>query len=107
MSSPEPYVLADAEERARASKNFEIPPRQARWTLSVGDLAKLIFCTAEPPRGERMWVEVTAVLGGGRYEGALRNAPVTMSIAEGQSVSFGAEHVCDIETRAAIAREKN
>jgi hypothetical protein len=90
--------LANVEERnAESNGKFWIPPLHERQSLEPGDYAKVIFAT-EP--GERMWVKVSALLGGMRYLGVLSNAPVvTSEFMMGDKVEFGAENVCEILRR--------
>ena len=94
--------LADATERARLSRLFEIPPREDRDSLRPGDYAKVIFETSEEYMpglewGERMWLLVESKTEGGCYLGTLTNIPVIVTgIEQGDSVEFGAENVIDI-----------
>lgn len=98
-------AFVDVEARAAASpRTFEIPPREARAGLRVGDFGKVVFVLAAPdaggPSGERMWLEVLEVLAPGEYRGALANDPVDFpEWAEGDEFFFAAEHVCGIEPR--------
>lgn len=90
------------ESHAKAPETFEIPPEAARWSLSVGDYAKLMFVLDEPVRGvsvERMWVCVTRVSSTSpvRYVGELANEPAFAPMTLAERVEFGPEHVIDIE----------
>lgn len=102
--------LDNAEERAKAHADFEIPPRALREDLMVGDSAKLVFLADKPhrveirgevhhPKSERMWVRVTARKDG-RYEGDLANTPLFLPFAIGDKVSFGPEHIIDVKRLA-------
>lgn len=101
------YVLANVEERERGNREtFVIPGMKFRHALRVGDLAKLVFVRAEPPAGERMWVEITVVHHANsptertRYTGVLRNHPGDIDAKYGDEVHFGPEHVADFERPA-------
>jgi hypothetical protein len=91
------WTLANAEHRASEwADTFEIPPREARERLVVGDLAKLVFLD-HTQRGERMWVEITAAGGvDPRYQGRLRNEPVQIrDLRYGAVIRFGPEHITE------------
>ena len=80
-----------------APRSFFIPDRAERDSLQAGDLAKLLFEITGPsagmPNAERMWVEVTGRDADG-YTGTLTNAPaVITTIARGDTIRFGPEHV--------------
>jgi len=107
------WSLDNVEDRVGLSSGqFEIPPRAVRELLVFGDSAKLIFLPdvigpdlpsgAPAPSGERMWVTVTKVTDG-RYEGELVNEPVVVEVEKGALVTFGPEHVCDIEQSDTLA----
>jgi hypothetical protein len=87
--------LANVEARNEESNGkFWIPPLHERQSLEPGDYAKVIF---EGETGERMWVKITALLGGLRYLGVLSNTPVVAKdFVVGDKVEFGAENVCEI-----------
>jgi uncharacterized protein YegJ (DUF2314 family) len=92
------YWLVSAEERKQQSpRTFVIPERARRESLRIGDQAKLLFeeqglCGCV----ERMWVEILKRGSEGRYVGKLLNRPFFMvSIAYGDVVEFGPEHVAD------------
>jgi hypothetical protein len=77
---------------------FGLPPDSERRSLRVGQYAKLVF-TATPDddsQGERMWVEVTEVIGVGVYAGKLANDPVVMPIKCGIAVNFAWNNVVSI-----------
>jgi len=93
--------VADGESRHReAPRSFFIPARVEREGLQPGDHAKLLFEVVDPgpgdPSAERMWVQVLGV-DSGRYVGALTNTPRAITtIAVGDRVDFGPEHVIGI-----------
>jgi len=92
-----PWKLESAEERAKCD-TFRIPSREIRERIVPGCFAKLIFTMADPPAGERMWVEVKKVEGKSYY-GFLRNSPVSAIkefLSYGEPVEFGPEHVCAV-----------
>jgi len=96
------YRLESAVERnMRSDGTFEILDEIKRRSLKAGDYAKLIFVQDDPPApGERMWVEVVSVSGGG-YVGRLKNKPSCVAgLAWGDLVEFEPWHVVDIERRA-------
>jgi hypothetical protein len=93
----ETWWLDSAEEaHAAAPDSYFIPPASKRENLTLGDEVKLLFRFDPPVKDcsiERMWVEVVAT-DDGAYRGELRNSPEYMtSIAWGDSVTFGPEHV--------------
>lgn len=93
------YELANAEdEHRRHPRSFFIPSREERESIAVGEAARLLFRlrrpSADQPGAERMWVEVTGRTKGGGYAGLLMNQPVAItSIAKGDAIAFGPEHV--------------
>jgi hypothetical protein len=98
--------LDNAEERAKTYPEFEIPSRAERESFGPGDHVKLIFLAEEEPSpvtvrgvvahptGERMWVRVSARVGG-RYEGTLSNKPAFIPLTYGDPVAFGPEHIIE------------
>jgi hypothetical protein len=91
------WWLENAEQRSADQPNsFFIPAREKRHSLQSGDVVKLLF--AAPSQAgdltvERMWVEVNSV-GSGSYVGTLSDRPDHItSLAEGDVVEFGPEHV--------------
>lgn len=91
------FELGDGEAmNAQHPRTFFIPSAGERTSLSPGDVVKLLFSPAGDGGevgGERMWVEVTEVTGGG-YIGRLDNAPVVIEgIRAGDPVAFEARHV--------------
>jgi len=102
------YVLVNAVERNRSHpRTFDIPTEAERRGLRVGDDAKLGFQWQKPSDGtdhwggERMWVNVTGILGEReetRYVGALHNEPFEeiAPIRHGATVTFRPENICDI-----------
>ena len=91
------YQLGDGEERARKYPGtFEIPNREKRHSLKVGDTVKLIFMEKGGANSERMWVRVTGRTGSS-YRGVLDNDPgVVTSLKAGDVVKFSPRHVIDI-----------
>ena len=89
--------LVDAEERHRENpRTFSIPRSDVRAALAVGDRVKLLFGVGGGSSTERMWVEVTEVVGA-RYVGRLDNEPVAIvDLRAGDLVEFGPEHVAAI-----------
>lgn len=92
------YRISNGEARNReAPRRFFIPSRSERESLQPGDYAKLLFEVIDPapgdPGAERMWVQVLGRKGG-RYVGALTNAPRAITtISVGDRVDFGPEHI--------------
>jgi hypothetical protein len=86
--------LMDAEQRHRENPwTFSIPRSDVRRGLVAGDRVKLLFGVGTGSSTERMWVEVTEVVGG-RYLGRLDNEPVAIvDLRAGDRVEFGPEHV--------------
>lgn len=88
-------TLANCEERhAQYPERFWIPDLTDRQSLRVGDYAKVIFESDEG--GERMWVKVTQIMPGSRYEGLLANTPIVFDMEKGNPVAFGPENIADI-----------
>lgn len=95
--------LANAEERARSSRSFKIPPAFAREHLHVGDFAKVVFETdarGGKVGGERMWLAVVRVTSSGEYVGRLDNEPIgwpyNAAHQLGDMITFGPENVIAI-----------
>ncbi len=91
-------IIIDAEKRhASDPGTFEIPDRDDRMSLSVGDFAKIMFQNPAD-QTERMWVEIQGLGGVGKYRGRLDNEPVLEhpALRFGQTVVFGARDVIDI-----------
>jgi hypothetical protein len=86
------------ERHAAAPPSFEIPEESIRSRLVPGCDAKLIFTLSSPngPQVERMWVRITGYTDAG-YVGVLNNTPRTenASIARGDRVEFGPDHIID------------
>ncbi|WP_328829422.1 DUF2314 domain-containing protein [Nocardioides acrostichi] len=95
------FVLGDGEALNREHpRTFEIPSREERERLKPGDLVKLLFEILRPepegPFAERMWVEVTEIVGDG-YVGSLDNDPqVIRSVRPGGRIEFLPHHVIAI-----------
>lgn len=98
---PLDFYLKNAEKLHEAHPDtFEIPEREERDSLRVGDIAKLVFVLTSPEEGdpgaERMWVKVTNRQGA-NYVGELDNDPCALLGAEaGNFIEFGPEHIIDI-----------
>lgn len=93
------YKLEDGELLNEvAPDTFWMPPREARQSLSEGDIVKLIFRIDHDGKTdvERMWVVVKASIGT-EYIGELNNQPYcTSALAEGSEIQFAARHVIQI-----------
>jgi hypothetical protein len=81
-----------------------------RYTLKVGDFAKLRFVPDvwRPglPSGERMWVRVTRVHGKNEYTGKLDNVPAVLSgIRLGQSLHFVGSQVLAVIRHKAVGKK--
>lgn len=98
------YTLDNgAEIHREAPETFWLPPIEQRETLRPGDLVKLIFRIefGEETHVERMWVRVTEVRAES-YVGVLDNDPYcTDEIQSGMRVEFHADHVIQIDRKAA------
>lgn len=95
------YTLVNVEERAAgAPTTFEVAPRIVRESLGRKFFAKLVFnYDGDESPGERMWVEITACLPDGTYRGELNNTPIVSNdLHLGAPITFGPEHVSDIDT---------
>ena len=99
------WSLADGEAlHTAAPRRFFIPEREHREQLATGRIVKLVFVLDQarvvdgtPRTGERMWVQVTEVLPGGRYAGTLDNDPgIVTELTCGDRIEFGPEHVVAI-----------
>lgn len=99
------WSLADGEAlHAAAPRSFFIPDREHRERLPAGRIVKLVFELDEPRvvggtlrTAERMWVEISEALPGGRYAGTLDNDPgVVTELTCGDRIEFGPEHVVAI-----------
>jgi hypothetical protein len=96
----EGWELEDVEEAALKHPNtFKIPTRSERTNLKVGDFVKLIFLIALKDeegnylQGERIYVQVTEIVGEG-YRGRLTDKPVSSDTpALNATITFGPEHV--------------
>ena len=108
-SDPTSYVwtLVDGEQRAREHPDtFEVPPRDQREQLGLGDFAKAIFVTPsmlQQNMGERMWLRVLERKQVGKgpitYRGQLDNSPHLVSgLKAGDDVTFRPENVIAIES---------
>jgi hypothetical protein len=97
------YTLDNGEERHAAHPDtFEIPDREERHGLRVGDDVKLVFNYDDTRLApERMWVTVTSVSEGPEYTGALFSEPLAEMVTGGMlrdrhNVAFRPCHVIDI-----------
>ena len=102
------WELISAEDRTVAHpETFKIPAREKRESLAPGDAAKLLFDIETREEGrvvdrgvDRMWVIVEARTERG-YIGVLDSDPgaaENLRLREGDSVTFGPEHIADIAT---------
>ncbi len=102
------WALVSAEDRHSANpETFEIPPRERRESIVVGEAAKLLFDIQTTVDGQvvdrgvdRMWVIVSATTNDG-YLGILDNNPgesENLTLRRGGVVAFGPEHVASIDT---------
>ena len=102
------WKLVSAEDRnAEHPNTFQIPARDKRESLAPGDAAKLLFDIESREEGrvldrgvDRMWVIVKTRTERG-YIGVLDNDPGTaenLRLREGDSITFGPEHVAEIGT---------
>lgn len=99
------FDLESAEARAAEyPDSFEIPDRDEREALEVGEHAKLLMRfilddPEEPEAGERIWVVVSERTDDG-YLGLLANCPACLEENDelwlGSEISFHAEHIIDI-----------
>jgi uncharacterized protein YegJ (DUF2314 family) len=102
------WELISAEDRTVGHpETFQIPAREKRESLAPGDAAKLLFDIETREEGrvvdrgvDRMWVIVKARTERG-YIGVLDSDPgaaENLRLREGDSVTFGPEHIADIAT---------
>jgi hypothetical protein len=100
VSEAHPFHLRDGDEAAAESPyTFFVPLREERVEVQVGDLVKLGFeyeWETEEYGGERMWVIVTS-RSGLAFGGTLDNQPWEKGLEPGLPVTFGIEHILDIE----------
>ncbi|MCU8430884.1 DUF2314 domain-containing protein, partial [Vibrio vulnificus] len=96
------YFLEDGELLNKEYPDtFWIPSSDARSSIKLGSIVKLIFNMLEPDSEEgasieRMWVEVKG-LEKGLYVGTLDNDPYgNVLLKYGDDVVFGPEHIIDI-----------
>lgn len=99
------YYLDPIEEwHKKDPESYLIRPKAERMSLQPGDRAKVCFlCPGEDDvddgerlPGESMWVEVQTVFRPGKYQGWLRNQPLFLPYAFGDTIFFGAEHIYEI-----------
>ncbi len=103
------WELESGEARhAEAPDSFQIPSRDVRESLSVGDAVKLLFnIESEGESGlernvERMWVIIRERVGD-LYVGVLDSSPCSIEpdpdfLARGSEVVFGPEHIVDVSS---------
>jgi hypothetical protein len=102
------WELVPAEDlNAAHPETFQIPAREKRESLAPGDGAKLLFDIETREEGrvvdrgvDRMWVIVKTRTERG-YIGVLDSDPgaaENLRLREGDSVTFGPEHIADIAT---------
>lgn len=91
------YTLVNAEEQYPV----QIPSEEDRFSLDVGDLAKVIFVGKSGNRSERMWVEVTGYddpSDPSGYVGKLVNIPIgNVGAKYGSTVRFFGENVIAVQ----------
>jgi hypothetical protein len=99
------WELESAVERKNQYPNFEIPNRDERESIRIGQMVKLLFLFLCEENGEkiieceRMWVTVVSV-NDGTYKGELESHPTTSkALSPGDCVQFGADHVCAVFIR--------
>jgi len=61
----------------------------------VGDYVKAVFLNKNG-QGEGMWIIVTKVLPGLKYQGTLDNDPITTDLKHGAEVEFDWSHVREV-----------
>jgi hypothetical protein len=94
-------VLADCVERNAKNPAFELPTREERGGLLVGDCAKVVVvAVGRTPAGERIWIKVrnrdTSPLKARMYQGEVLSSPIISALKKGDTLQFGPEHICDI-----------
>ncbi|ELV8579151.1 DUF2314 domain-containing protein [Vibrio vulnificus] len=96
------YFLEDGELLSKEYPDtFRVPSSDARSSIKLGSIVKLIFNMLDPDSEEgvsveRMWVEVKE-LEKGLYVGTLDNDPYGNVLLKcGDDVVFGPEHIIDI-----------
>jgi uncharacterized protein YegJ (DUF2314 family) len=96
------WELESAVERNRQYPNFEIPNREEREAIRIGQMVKLLFLFRCEEHGEeiieceRMWVTVISA-NNGKYKGELESHPATSEVlSPGACVEFDAEHICSV-----------
>jgi len=90
-------TIVSGERRAREyPKTFYIPKREKRESLKKGDYAKIII-EHELDGSERIWVEIQSKRDD-MYQGSIMGGSVIFeNVTPGFPVTFGPEHVIDIE----------
>lgn len=85
--------LVNAQEMAKQyPDSFTSPDQEELSKVSVGDSVKVCVNNEE-----RLWVEVTAVNGDGKFKGNIDNCPVVVDfLSLGDPLSFKAENIYEI-----------
>jgi hypothetical protein len=82
---------------------FRIPSRDARYSLTVGDWAKIGLMSEVG--AERFWLKVTKVRGAGaasRYVGTVDNNLVVYDIPLGEVMEFDPTHILEISRKPVL-----
>ena len=94
---PPTIVIEDAEEATgRTGTVGQIPSRRLRQSLSVGNMALLMFVQGLPPndKRERILCEISRCHRNGRYTARLtRRSSVIVGLERGDLIDFGPEHI--------------
>ena len=89
------YALENGEDLSKKyPDHFVIPPRKEREELTPGKNVIMIFDNGLC--GERIWVTVKSCTASG-YLGVLHNKPIIGHLLPGDEISFGPEHIIQIE----------
>ncbi len=95
MAKRRSWSLENAERMAKKyPETFEVLPRRLREGLREGDIAKVVIRSGR--HSERLWVLVEKA-GRNRYEGRLDSQPLFIPLAPGATISFGPEHIYDLQ----------
>jgi hypothetical protein len=94
------WRLTDTEKLAKENKyTFYKPSREITKNLKVGNIVKLTFefdsSNLDHPSAERMWVEITEIIGD-RFKGKLDNNPFYLhELYAGDEIIFEFKHIID------------